>query len=361
MKVAGTLRSLPAGAPVTGVTVEVRKEIAPNDLVGSAVTDANGRWELTVNGNPGPYYWEATDTSPAGADVVRKGSSKSYGSGGTYSLYELPIALRTRGNGVVPGYLDGMAVTHPGGLNLDVTTGAVLAHGIPVVWHTPVTYAVAETRDATHPKACYLVVLVVGPGEEQEGLSDIGVICGTAAASPALPDITAYQTAAAWNVPLASFILPNASGSALTSVVDLESNPAASNPIASSIVRRTNPATTHTTTNTGATGEDATDLTTSLTLLAGVTYDLAGRVWLASSIDNAAYEAQVAVYLETTAYLSEFVGHSSTSPLGVSNVHAREGVAGTGAAVSCGVRVRVTGGTMGYTVGYFQAIARPRW
>lgn len=357
MKISGTLRSLPGGSGVAGITVSVKRHNGDTP-VGETTTDPNGRWEVTYPGNPGPYYWEAHDPAGSAPDVTRKGSSLSYGSGGCYSLAELPYALRLRGNGVVPGYLGGLAVTPGGGLNLNVAAGAVVALGVPAVWENPLVYAVDPAqRDATHPRMCYLVALVVGPDNPTDaGLARIGVIPGTPAASPVLPDITTYQTEGAWNVPLASFRLSSAATSVIDQLVQITSNPAANHPTVIKIVRRLDPAAS---VPVSSSGVDVSGLTTTVDLLPGVAYDLSGRVWLVCNANSASTPIEVASYLNTSANTSEFLPNASLTPVGVGNAHATvDPIVGAGVPIACGARVKGVGS---YSVGYFQVIARPRW
>jgi hypothetical protein len=355
MKIQGTLREYPAGTPAVGMGVSIKREIDDVEI-GTDTTDADGRWSYQQNGHPGPWYWTATDTA-ATPDVVRLGSSYSYGSGGAYSLYELPIGLRALGTGVVEGYGNELAVTYDAaGLDLDVATGAVLANGLVGVWHTAAEHTVVTSRDATNPKACYLVVEFTGLGESEEGKIVLKDTCGSAAASPVLPALT--QTDATWQEPLATFTLPNSGSTTLSNVTDARSFPAESNPVVSSIVRRTDPTSEATTTST--TGADATSLTTTVTLVDGVTYDIEARAFLVSRIDSAANTAQVAIYINGTSNIGAYITHDSTTDMGIGNVHTLSGVAGTGASISCGVRIKVSAGTMTYNVGYLLVIATPR-
>jgi hypothetical protein len=339
----------------SGITVTVKKHV-DDSTIGTDTTDANGRWDVTTNGNPGPYYWTATDTAPT-PDIIRVGSSKAYGSGGTYSLYELVHALRALGNGIIDGYANELAVTYDAaGLDLDVATGAAIANGIPAIWHTAAEHTVVTAQDATHPKACYLVITFTGAGETEEGLAVLADTCGAAAASPSLPALT--QTDATYQLPLATFTLPASPSTTLSGLADARPSPAESNPVVTSIVRRTDPTSVATTTST--TGADATSLTTTLTLVDGITYDLEARGWLVNKIDAAPNTASVALYLNGTGNMSSYVANDSTSYLGISNVYTLEGVVGTGAAVSCGMRVKCSAGTMSYHVGTLLCTARPR-
>jgi hypothetical protein len=352
MKVQGTLREYPAGTPSVGVDVVLYREIDDVEI-DTVTTDADGRWSYTQNGHPGPWRWEADD-----GDTVRVSSSQSYGSGGAYATYELVPALRVPGTGIIPGFGDELAVTYDGaGLDLDVATGGAVVQGIPAIWWSAAEHTVATARDASNPKQCYLVLEVTGAGEAEEGKVVLKDVCGAAAASPTLPSLT--QTEATYQFPLATFRLPTTASTTLTQVTD--ARPAAagtSNPVVSSVVRRTDPTSVATTTST--TGADATSLTTSLTLLDGVTYDLDARCFLVCKIGTAGQTAQLAIYLNGTSNMSDYVANSATDYLGIGNAHTLGSVAGTGAAVNCGVRIKVSGGTMSYHVGYLLVTATPR-
>jgi hypothetical protein len=292
-------------------------------------------------------------------DVTRAGSSKSYGSGGAYAEYELVHALRILGNGVIDGFLNELAVTYDGaGLDLDVATGGAMVKGIPAIFSAVSDHAVATARDATNPKACYLVVEVTGAGETEEGKVVLKDSCGAAAASPSLPALT--QTEALYQLPLASFVLPNSGSTTLTSLVDLRNYLMVRNPQVSAIGRRIDPAVSATATST--TGEDAvwTSGATSPTLLSGVTYDLEARGFLLAKISDAAQSASMALYLNGVGNISAYVATTSTDYVAIANVHTLEGVVGAGAAATCGMRLKVSGGTMTYLTGYCAVIARPR-
>ena len=110
MKASGVVRRYPAGTPVAGLTVTLHKEDT-TQFATAGPTDANGAWTYTDNGNSrGYWYWQAIDTGVT-PNVTRRGNSRVTGSGGVYSLAEVPMALRTLGTGVVRGYLNGLAGT----------------------------------------------------------------------------------------------------------------------------------------------------------------------------------------------------------------------------------------------------------
>jgi hypothetical protein len=355
-----TLRTYPGGAAATALAYTVKLHVDDSTLA-SSTTDSAGQASYAPNLSPGPHYFTGTDTAPT-PDAVRVVSSKSTGSGGAYSLAEIPMALRVLGNGVIDGYLNELAITDPdSGSNLSYATGAALIKGIPAVVNTSGTYVISGdvSPDASNPKACYLVLELTGIGQTEEGKVVMKAVCGTAAASPSLPSLT--QTEATYQYPLASFTY-GTSGSSnanrVTSLTDLRTFLPGRNPVVSSIVRRTDPTSEATTTST--TGADATSLTTTVTLVSGVVYDLQARCFLLTKISDAAQTAQVAAYLTSTSEISSYLTANSTSYVGLANAHSLGSVTGSGAAVSAGVRIKVSGGTMTYSVGMLEVIAVPR-
>jgi hypothetical protein len=353
-----TIRTYPGGAAATGIAYTVKLALDDSTLA-SGTTDSAGQLTYTPNLSPGPHYVTSTDTAPT-PDAVRVVSSQSSGSGGAYSLAEVPMALRVLGNGVIDGYLNEIACTDPGtSKNIAYGTGAALIKGVPAVISTAGTYAVTTATDATNTKACYLCLELTGIGQTEEGKVVMKDVCGSAAASPALPSLT--QTEATYQYPLYTFILGVTGATAansITSLTDVRTFIPGRNPVVSSIVRRTDPTSEATTTST--TGADATSLTTTVTLVSGVVYDLQARCFLLTKISDAAQTAQVAVYLTSTSEISSYVTTNSTSYVGLANAHSLGSATGSGAAVSAGVRIKCSGGTMTYSVGMLEVIAVPR-
>jgi hypothetical protein len=359
-KITPIVRTYPAGDPAAGEAYEVFLHLDDSSL-DSGTLDVAGQFEYEVNGSPGPIYWEVTDATPT-PDAIRVGSSTTSGSGGAYSLAELPIALRALGNGVIDGYGNELAVTDPdSGTNLAVATGAAIANGIPAVWHTSATHAITSSQDAANPKACYLVLEFTGLGEAEEGKVELVDTCGAAAASPSLPALT--QTDATYQLPLATFqlgIVGASNADDVTAVTDARAFVGRTrNPVVSNIVRRTDP--TSSATSTSTTGEDATSLTTTLTLLNGITYDLFAQALLLGKISSASETWQIAPYLNGTGNIATYVtGNNTSDYVALGNSYALAGVAGTGATVSCGLRIKVSGGTMTYITGFLLVWGIPR-
>jgi hypothetical protein len=352
VKAQGTLREYPGGAPVSGATVTIKLE-ADDSTITTDTTDADGRWQYSANGSPGPWRWEGVEGT-----VTRVGSSATYGSGGAYALYELIYALRALGNGVVEGYLNALAVTYDAaGLDLDVNTGAAIAKGIIANFPSVTDHSVVTSRDATHPKACYLVVEFTGAGEAAEGKAVIKDVCGSAAASPTLPSLT--QSEATYQVPLATFTLPNTGSTTLTNVTDARTYPSQRNPVVSATAYRLDPAVTTTTTSTTGADVTWTSGSASPTLLSGVTYDIEARATLSAKV-TAGQTVSIAPYIDGTTNIAPYVASNLTDYALISNVHTLEGVVGAGAGITCGLRWKVSGGTGTATTGTLSIIARPR-
>lgn len=350
-----TIRTYPAGAASSGIPYTVKLHADDSPLaIGNTASDGSVTYAPSLS--PGPHYITATDTAPT-PDAVRVVSSKSSGGGGGYSLAEVPIVLRSLGNGVVRGYLNTCAVSYDGaGLDLDTNTGGMSVMGIPAVINASIHQSVTSTRDATNPKQCYWVAEFTGIGEAEEGKVVLKDVCGAAGASPSLPSLT--QSESTYQFPLATFRLPNSSSTTLTQLTDVRTYLLARNPVVSSIVQRTDPTAEGTTTS--STGADATSLTTTVTLLNGVVYDLQANAFLTCKTSSVAFPAQMAVYLNGTGNIGTYVSTNSTAYVGLGNALSLSGVTGTGAAVSCGVRIKIAGGTMTYSTGLLQVTAVPR-
>jgi len=360
-----TVRTLPGGVASSGLAYEIRREV-DNVQLTTGTTDANGQFTYAPNLSPGPWRWVATDTVPA-PDVIRSGSSKSAGSGGCYSLYEVPIALRSLLNGVVEGYANALAITDPdSGPNLAYNTGAVLIKGIPGVVYSSGTHAVATAQDATNTKACYIGIELTGQGQTEEGKMVWKDYCGAAAGSPSLPSLAALQTETSYFLPLASFILGNSAASNandVTTLVDLRTYIGRRNPMVSAIARRTNIVTPDTTTSTTGATITWSSGSTDLTLLSDVTYDV--EAWGAVLVKvTAGQTVSVAPFINGTSNTATYIDTDRSADYWlVENEHALVGssaVVGSGAAISCGLRWKVSGGTGSVLTGIFVARAIPR-
>lgn len=359
MKITPIIRTYPGGLKASGKAYTVKKE-ADGSTLGSGTTDSDGKFTYTQNLSPGPTYWTATDTS-TDPDSVRVGSSISTGTGGAYSLAEVPIALRVLGNGIIRGYLNEMACTDPGtAKKISYGTGAAIVNGIPTVIHTAGDYTATTSTDATNTKACYLVLEVTGLGEPEEGKVVMKDVCGSAAASPSLPGLT--QTEATYQFPLYTFILGVTGATAANSITTLTSvrTFASTNPTVLAAARRENPLVVNgVTTTTGATA-GWTDGSTSTTLADGVTYDISAYVAVLCKA-GAGETISIAPFINGTSNVATYISTNvSTDYVLLSNHYALSGVVGTGAAITNGLRIKVSGGTGSYLTGSILFTAVPR-
>lgn len=352
------VRTFPAGAAASGEAYSIKRE-SDNFELASGTTSAAGLITYAPNGSPGPWRWEV-DTG----DTVRKGSSKHAGSGGSYSLAEIPVALRLMGKGVIDGYLNELAVTDPdSGTNLSVATGAVIANGIIAVWNTSATHAVATAQDATNPKACYLGVTITGAGEAEEGKAVLTDVCGAAAASPSLPSLTSIQTEASWFEPLATFTLGNSASSNandVTAVTDVRRYALTRNAQLAATAYRTDAVTPQTVTST--TGADVTwsSGSTGLTLASGIVYDLRAEVFLLVQAPSG-QTISIAPYINGVGNIATFVPSGiSSGYVGLGVSYSLNSVTGAGAAITNGVRVKVSSGTGNVMTGSAIFTAVPR-
>jgi len=357
-----TIRTYPAGNPATAIPYELRSHAAgPPPPFASGNTDANGQFAYQANLSPGPFFWKATDSGPT-PPVVRQGSTRSCDSGGGFSLAEVPIGLRAMGQaGVVRNYLNGLLVSAGAGINFNVATGAALLLGLPAVVYTAITnLACVSSRDATNPRACYVVVQARGAGDALEGEITLFDVCGAAAASPTLPNLAASQTEALWQEPLASFRLPpTGGGSVLTNVVDVRRYLLTKNPQVPLVARRLSQ--TPVTCSNTTTGDDVTwdDGSTALTLVNGVTYDVVSSVTLALKA-AAGQTISVAPYINGAANIAPFLGTTTSADFVTVTTTHTLAVVGTGAPMTCSARVKVNGGTGSYLTGTLLLTATPR-
>ena len=357
-----TARTYPAGAVAASKGYTIKKHVDDSTLA-SGTTSVAGEIDYSQNGGPGPVYVTVTDTTPD-TDVTRVTSSKSTGSGGSYALAEVPMALRALpgNNGIVNGYLNKLAITDPGtAANLAYATGAAVIKGIPVVFGASGTHAVVTARDATHPKACYLVVEVTGIGETEEGKAVLKDSCGAAAASPTLPSLT--QTEATYQYPLASFTLGASGESAansVTNLTDLRTVPRRPQP------RRLRHRPPHR--PGGERHHDqhrrrGRDLHLRLHVTdAPLRHRLRHRCGgLPAGKGHGGADGSIAPYANGVGNIATYVSTDASSDyVGIGNAYTLENVTGAGVGITCGLRIKVSGGTGTYLTGYLKIVARPR-
>jgi sugar lactone lactonase YvrE len=122
------IRLEPSGTVVAGQVVRVRRE-TDGTTIAAGVTDANGEVEYIVDGHPGPYYLHVEDI-PGGDKYWHSYDATG---AGALTFPEIPYALRTMGDGVIPGYENELAVSVTGSSTLSMASGACIAAGHVVV------------------------------------------------------------------------------------------------------------------------------------------------------------------------------------------------------------------------------------
>jgi len=121
------------------------------------------------------------------------------------------------GSGVVPGYLNGLAVTKvAGAMQVSVNTGAAVLAG-----HRAISDAAATVALDTGSAQPRIDIIVIESNENTDvRAAQFVAVKGTPAASPSPPALT--QTAAVWQLPLAQILIPagaaNLDGATLTDV-----------------------------------------------------------------------------------------------------------------------------------------------
>lgn len=186
MIVRGRLTALPADTPVPNGTVGTLRRSVDNSLI-TTVTTTDGWYTYQVDGNPGPFSVEWVY-----GGVTHRSYSKITGPSAATDIAGLPVVLQAFKSGIIGGVGANLAVTATGsGMNVTVGSGAALVKGVLYDRYTSATVAVAASH-ATLGRLDYIVIRVVpqGSGENIEGKSELVVITGTPATTPALPALT---------------------------------------------------------------------------------------------------------------------------------------------------------------------------
>lgn len=357
MKLQDVFRSVPGGAPVSGATVKLYRHSNNSEITFSpAITTNNsGVWTMTLDMNPGPVYWEATDGT-----TTRRGSSRAYGMAGPLPLYELVYVLQALGDGVVDGALNEFAVSAGSGRVANIASGAALVQGIPVVAYSQQSVTL-DTADTSHPRIDTVVIEVTPAGQSEEGKSEIKLVKGTPAASPAAPTLT--QSSSVWQHPLADVRI-NAGSASITSVTSrrvflLAPGTLTRNP---TVQQTAIYSTTTDQTISSTSGQSLNAPVASATLLDGVVYDVVVRGWLlvkgtGTNVSINTYVTSGGVTTSGTAITTgptgEYVGLSVVQTMTI---------VGSGQSISCGISARkiTSGGTAVYRSGNLLVQAIPR-
>jgi hypothetical protein len=205
MQVRGTYRLYPAGTAVSGATVGLYDA---DDLVTpltTTTTAADGTWTISRNFSPGKWFIKVSDTANG---VERWMSSRDTVMQGPNSSYDINYVLASLGDGVCDNVANEF-VTTALALDSTVQSGAALVKGI-IGSATSSTVVAHDAHHATLPRKDRIVLEVTRLGETDEGKSELKIVKGTAAASPALPALT--QSSSLWQYELYEVAVPATSG-----------------------------------------------------------------------------------------------------------------------------------------------------
>lgn len=350
-------RALPGGAAVANQSdiIDVFAHDGDTTLTADIDTDADGKWTWTYSPagsagagwtlNPGGIYWTGVY-----AGQTRTASSQASGLWGGNSIAELPILLSAFGDGVVAGAVSGdFAVTYDGaGLDVDIAAGKALLDGIAVT--NPSSHELTiGAADGTHPRIDRIILELTRTAGDTEGKVMLKVLAGTPAASPSAPALT--DSSSTLQISLAQ-VRVNALATTVTSVTDERPyvlTGITRNPALISVLRTAPGATALTTT-----GTTIAALQHSVTLVSGVTYDIAVEVDLL--VDGTTSVAQIAGFIEGTSNASDYVTAPAQSGIvTLTNAHTRT-VLGTGASITAGVLAKRNSATT--TVNYYSGVSR---
>jgi hypothetical protein len=362
MKITDYLRDFPGGDGVAGVTVTVKKH-SDGSTVGTDTTDANGLFEVTVDGSPGDVYYEATS-----GGVTKRHSSRSAGQAGPVQLGEFHYLLDgVFGSGVLQDQLGGLAPSADGvGMNVDIATGAALVKGYEFVNHTADVLTISANSSG-NPRIDRVVVRATLSGTDI-GKTELAVLTGTAAASPSAPALT--RSSSTYEISLCKVAVANgASSISNANVTDERSDETVCGYVGAQPVnreesqfQRTLHAASSWTDVTSTGGAEVTPLQTSVTLVSGVTYDVfcIGQLRMKGTNDSA--EGGVAVYIEnaTGANLSSYDDDDFGTVRTPIQAQHKRAVVGTGAAITCGLYARKVAGAPQRKRGWLMVLAIPR-
>lgn len=197
MRIRGRLTTIPDDLPVPDGTQGQIRTIDDDTLIATVET-TDGWYTYEQNGNPGPFriLWDY-------ANVISNQYSSVTGPSAATDIANLPLLFRAWPDGVLPDVGNEMAVSATGStMSVSVGTGAAVVQGI---LYDQVSASVLDidTAHATNPRIDTIAVQIVpaGAGVDIEGRSELVVVKGTAAATPAAPALT--QTNSLWQHPIA--------------------------------------------------------------------------------------------------------------------------------------------------------------
>lgn len=198
-------RNPATGAGVSGATMEVRK-VSDNSLVASVTTDAQGRGIFSAGtiGDPGPV--KATYVDLAGDTKVHSGEVVGQ-AGGFLWVDTINDALTALGVGrVIRGYGNELLPAANGAnMNISVPTGcAILQDGFVYLREAAGNVTIGAAH-STNPRIDRIILRLTREGQTAQGTVTLMVLAGTAAASPAAPNLT--QSSTTWDLSLAQVLV----------------------------------------------------------------------------------------------------------------------------------------------------------
>lgn len=345
-----TIRLLPGGAGSNGATVTF-KRVSDNSTITTATADANGFFQKSLAAtatsgassyelHPGPYYTETT----SGA-YTRYHSSVSIGKAGPLDLAALVQLNRAIGTGLLSDPANSLAqgaVTSAGvARTVVVDTFAAVIQGLPV-WNDAARTITISANASGNPRIDTIVIEMVPAGQATEGKCTLKVVNGTAAASPVAPTLT--QTAALWQFPLANVAVANGAAvinqanitdrrdyversvTAIEADVILIEDRLDTPPAAVSAIARITDTALFGVVGTGLTGIAA--LTGTITLVAGVTYDIFMRANV-NVAGTSGYFIYLTLNINGVNSVATFTPTLTGTPIQLANAHVRLGLSGS--------------------------------
>lgn len=217
-KIQNYARDVETGVPFTAGNAEI---YGPDGtlLASPALDGTTGRWSWQANGSPGK-----TRQRYSAAGQVKIVEGDAAGQAGNWFELELERIMGL----FTPGVVAGCAVTAPGGMQVQVGAGDILNAGILHPIYTAENVSIAAAH-ATLPRIDVIVSRLTKTGTFA-GRLVLGVVQGTAAASPAVPALT--NDANTGEVELARVNVPAAAGAIVLGNISTATRPGATAAVA---------------------------------------------------------------------------------------------------------------------------------
>lgn len=221
-KIGNYARDVETGDPITTGSVDI---YGPDGslITSVAVDGVTGRWAWQANGSPGKTR-QVFDA----AGQVKVVEGDAYGQAGNWFEAELERILQLFSSGVISG----MAVTAPGGMNVQVGLGDLINLGVLHPIYTAESVAISAAH-ASNPRIDVVVSRLTRTGTFA-GRVVLAVIAGTAAASPTKPALT--NTADTNDVEVCTVTVPAAASSIVSGNISVLARPTALPPIADAAI-----------------------------------------------------------------------------------------------------------------------------